>query len=100
LGLSYKSDLGHAYAVAGKRQEAIKILDELKELSSQRYIRPYGFAVLYAGLGENEQAFEWLNKALEDRDPFVSNLAVEPRLNPLRSNPRFNDLLRRVGLRQ
>jgi tetratricopeptide (TPR) repeat protein len=98
LGLSYKSDLGHAYAVAGRRQEAIKILDELKELSSQRYIRPYGFAILYTGLGENDRAFEWLNKALEDRDPFMSNLAVEPRFNPLRSDPRFTDLVRRIGL--
>jgi TolB-like protein/DNA-binding winged helix-turn-helix (wHTH) protein len=90
--------LGHAYAVAGKRAEAQQVLAGLKEAAQRRFISPYGIAVIYLGLGEKEQAFAWLNRAYEERDNWLNYLKVEPRLDPLRSDVRFADLLRRVGL--
>jgi serine/threonine-protein kinase len=93
------SALGHAYAVSGQTGEAMKILDQLQELSQQRYISPHEMAIIYAGLGEKEQAFAWLEKAYADRSwrlPYLNK--AEPRLDSLRSDPRFADLVRRVGL--
>ncbi len=90
--------LGHACAVSGNRGEAMKILEELSELSKQRYVAPYFMAVIHKSLGENDQAFEWLEKAYEERSNWLVFLKVEPRLDTLRADPRFQDLLRRVGL--
>jgi len=92
------ASLGHAYASARKIEEARKILAELTELSQQRRVSPYDFAVLYTALNDKEKAFEWLEKAYEERNEYTSFLAVEPRFEPLRSDPRFEDLLRRIGL--
>ena len=90
--------LGHAYAVAGKTAEARKILDGLHRLAEQRYVLPYGFAVIHVGLGEYDEALEWLEKAYEERNSWMPFIQVEPRLDPLRSDPRFQDLLRRMNL--
>ena len=90
--------LAHAYAASGNRGEATKLLEELKDLSKQRYISPYFIAIIYTGLGEKDQAFEWLEKAFEDRNDWLTHLKVNPQLDSLRSDPRFQDLLRRVGL--
>jgi len=90
--------LGHAYAVAGKRAEAKRTLDGLIETSQRRFVSPYGIALIYVGLGDKEQAFAWLNRAYDERDNWLNYLKVEPRLDPLRSDARFTDLLRRVGL--
>jgi tetratricopeptide (TPR) repeat protein len=90
--------LGHAYALSGERDKALKALDKLRELSKQRYISPYLMAVVYAGLGDKDQTFAWLDKAVQDRSDFLIWLKVEPLFDPLRSDPRFPDLLRRVGL--
>jgi TolB-like protein/DNA-binding winged helix-turn-helix (wHTH) protein/tetratricopeptide (TPR) repeat protein len=90
--------LGHAYAVAGKRAEAQRVLDRLKEASKHRFISPYGIALIYLGLGDKEQAFAWLDRAYDERDNWLNYLKVEPRLDPLRSDARFTALLRRVGL--
>jgi tetratricopeptide (TPR) repeat protein len=92
--------LGHTYAVAGRRGEALKILDELKEMSRQKYVSPYDLAVLYTGLGEKDQAIEQLSKAYEERAGWIINLKVEPLFDPLRSDPRFADLVRRLRLPQ
>jgi hypothetical protein len=70
----------------------------LKMAAERRYISPYSIAVIYLGLGDKEQAFAWLNRAYQERDNWLIYLNVEPRLDPLRSDPRFTDLLRRVGL--
>ncbi len=94
------ASLGHVYAVAGQRAEAQQLLDELREISKQSYINPYWIALIYVGLGEKEQAFAWLEKAYHERFFFLIWLKVEPRLDPLREDPRFQDLLRRVGLPQ
>ncbi len=90
--------LGHTYAAAGQRTEALKLLAEMKALSARQYIRPYGFGVLYTELGERDLAFEWLNRAVDEHDTFVSNLAAEQRFDSLRPDPRFALLLRRLGL--
>jgi TolB-like protein/DNA-binding winged helix-turn-helix (wHTH) protein/Tfp pilus assembly protein PilF len=92
------ADLGYAYAVAGKRSEALKVLDELKEQAKQRYVSPYEFAIIYMGLGEKDQAFEWLNKTYEENTYKLSFLRVNPQFDSLRADPRFADLLRRMKL--
>lgn len=91
--------LGHAYAVAGKRAEAQRVLDRLKAATKRRFISPYSIAVIYASLGDKERAVVWLNRAYEERDNWLIYLKVEPRLDPLRSDARFNDLLRRASLK-
>jgi serine/threonine-protein kinase len=90
--------LACAHAMAGRRDEALEILDELKKRSRQRYTSPGDFSIVYAALGEREQAFLWLEKAFDERDMWMSTLKVDPLFDPLRSDPRFQDLLRRVGL--
>jgi eukaryotic-like serine/threonine-protein kinase len=93
-----RAHLGHAYAVAGKANEARQILGELKERARQVYVSAYHIAVIHAGLGEPDQAFEWLEKAYEERAEFLVYLKADPRLDNLRADPRFPALLRRVGL--
>jgi len=90
--------LGHAYAKAGKAAEARQILDNLHRLAEKQYIQPYGFALIHVGLGENDAALRWLEKAYQDRNGWMPFLQVEPRFDPLRSDPRFQDLLRRMNL--
>jgi len=92
--------LGHAYALAGKRAEALKVLDELQGRARQKYVSPFFIALVYTGLGEKDQAFEWLEKAYEERHPYLILIKVEPVFDGLRSDPRFADLVRRVGLPQ
>ncbi len=97
-----KEDLAHVYALSGRRSDALKLLEELKEASEgESSVRAYDVAVVYAGLGEKEQALEWLEKeyhARHERPSDMVYLGVDPHLDPLRSDPRFKDLLRRVGL--
>jgi serine/threonine-protein kinase len=92
--------LGHTYAVSDKKDKAQKILDELKKLSKRRYVSPYSIATIYIGLGEKDQAFEWLQKAYDDRSVWLIHLhvKVDPRLDSLRSDPRFTELLKKMGL--
>jgi len=91
--------LGHAYAASGKKAEAQRILAELDQ-QKQRYVSPYTIATIYAGLGEKDQAFKWLEKAFEERDIWLMNLKVDPVLKNLRSDQRFANLLQRIGLTQ
>ena len=90
--------LGYAYATSGKRDEAMKVLDQLKDLSKQRYGSAFGIAMIHLGMGEKDQAFEWLEKAYQERSEGLSWLAVEPRLDSVRADPRMADLIKRVGL--
>jgi tetratricopeptide (TPR) repeat protein len=92
--------VGHAYGMAGKRDEALKILKELITLSRSKdvIIDPDLIAAVYIGLGEKDPAFEWLNKAIDYRSGDMPLLKSDPVYDPLRSDPRFADLLRRVGL--
>jgi serine/threonine protein kinase/tetratricopeptide (TPR) repeat protein len=93
------SSLGHAYALSGNRTEAQKMLDHLKELSAHTWVAPYNIAVIYAGLGEKDQAFAWLDRAYKDRSYYLAvYLTTDARMDSLRSDPRFGELQRRVGL--
>ena len=88
--------LGHAYARSGRQDEARKILAELNDMSKHAYVSPYDIAILYVGLGDKEHAFDELNQAYEDRAGWIINLNVEPIFDPLRSDPRFAELVRRM----
>jgi serine/threonine protein kinase/tetratricopeptide (TPR) repeat protein len=92
------AELGHVYAVSGQRAEAMKMLSELKDLSRHKYVAAFDIAVIHVGLGETDQAFQWLERSYAARERFLVNLMVEPVLDPLRSDPRFAELVRRVGL--
>jgi serine/threonine protein kinase/Tfp pilus assembly protein PilF len=92
------ASLGHIYAMAGRRDEAQKVLAELQAMSTQRYIPPYLIAKVYAGLGDKDQAFTWLERAFEDRYFLLVWLGSEPQFDSLRSDPRYTDLMRRIGL--
>lgn len=92
--------LGLTYAVAGRKDEAHKVLNELLELNKHRYVTPVAFINVYIGLGDKEQAFVWLEKAFQERSNYLVFLKVFPILDPLRSDARFADLVRRVGLQQ
>ncbi len=91
--------LGHAFAVASRKREARRVLARLHEISTERYVHPYMVALIYAGLGENDQAFDWLERAYSDRFWMMAFLKVDPRLDPLRQDPRFSDLLSRMGFK-
>jgi TolB-like protein/Flp pilus assembly protein TadD len=90
--------LAHAYAVSGRRAEARALLSELQRTESGRFVDPYYLAVVYAGLGEREQAFEQLDRAYRARDETLTWLKIDPRLDPLRADPRFADLLQSLRL--
>jgi serine/threonine protein kinase/Flp pilus assembly protein TadD len=92
--------LGHGYAAAGDRVEALKIIAGLKEDSRRLVVAPYDVALVYAGLGEKDQALAWLEKAYQVRSYFLYWLQIDPRLDGLRSDPRFQDLLRRMNFPQ
>ncbi|MGH9883355.1 MAG: tetratricopeptide repeat protein, partial [Pyrinomonadaceae bacterium] len=91
--------LGHAYAASGKTADAQRVLSELRDLESRRYVSPYTVAAIYARLGDKDQVFKWLEKAYEGRDVWLMNLKVDPAFSKLRSDRRFQDLLTRAGLR-
>jgi TolB-like protein/DNA-binding winged helix-turn-helix (wHTH) protein/Tfp pilus assembly protein PilF len=90
--------IGRSYAVLGKRDEAQKVIDELKERAKRGYVSASLIALIYAGLGEKDQTFAWLEKAYEDRDGWIPWINVDPRYDGIRSDPRFTDLVRRIGL--
>lgn len=92
--------LGLAYGLADRKAEANKVLDELLKLNKTRYVTPAALVNVYIGLGDKDKAFEWLEKAFQEKSNYVAYLKVFPIADPLRSDPRFSDLLRRVGLPQ
>jgi serine/threonine protein kinase/Tfp pilus assembly protein PilF len=92
--------LGWVYAVAGRRAEALKVAKEVEELSAHAYVDFYQVATIYAGLGEKDQAFRLLKKGYEQRSAGMLYLAIDPFWHGMRSDPRFTDMLRRIGLLQ
>jgi tetratricopeptide (TPR) repeat protein len=90
--------LGHAYGVSGDVVHANQVLNQLKELSKHRYVPAYDIAMVYLGLGEKEQAYRWLEQGFEERSAWMVYLNLDPRLDGLRADPRFQELVHRVGL--
>jgi DNA-binding winged helix-turn-helix (wHTH) protein/TolB-like protein/Flp pilus assembly protein TadD len=92
--------LGYTYAMAGRQAEARQILAEIERASKKRYVPPYSFMIIYTGLGEKDKALAWLEKALQGRDNTIAFIKVDHRLDLLRSDPRFAELLKDTGLPQ
>jgi len=95
--LEARGSLGHAYGKAGRKSDALRILEELTIESTSRYVSPYDLSIINLGLGEIETAIKWLVRACDEHAGWMIYLTVDPRLDPVRSDPRFKELLRRVG---
>ena len=94
------AQLGHIYAMAGRTDDARAVLRKLQTMAQRRYLSSYNFGVLYAALGETDEAFRYLSMAREDRGEWFAFAGVDPRLDPLRSDRRFTEVLRSVGLHE
>jgi len=90
--------LGYAYGISGRPSEARGVLDELEDFSRRHHVPPFSFALVHIGLGEKDQAFQWLEKSYAGHYPDMIRLKLNPTLDRLRSDPRFADLVRRVGI--
>lgn len=98
-GSRYVASLANAYSVAGSRKNALSLTKELRELAKRkRYVSPYGFALIEAGMGNIDSAFTWLDQAYQERAGALPFVKVDPRLGPLHSDPRFYNLLHRLDL--
>ena len=97
---NYLSFLGYTYGVWGKGNEARKILLQLNQLSKRKYVSPYEIGLVYIGLGEKDMAFDWLQKAVADRSIPLVRLKAGEEMASLRSDPRYAELLSRIGLPQ
>lgn len=90
--------LGYTYAVAGRKEEARAVIGELEAQAREKNVSPYRFALVYTGLGDKDLAFEWLNRGYDERDIMMIHVNVTPFSDSLRQDPRFEELLRRMGL--
>ena len=90
--------LGHLYAITGRKTEALDQIAQLRKLAEQQHVRSNYIALIYAGLGDKDQAFTWLEKGFAERGYQMTNIKLEPRFDVLHSDPRFKDLVRRLGL--
>jgi serine/threonine-protein kinase len=89
---------GHACAAAGGREEALKVVAELRDTSVRKYVSSYAVAAVYAGSGDTDLTLDWLEKAYEERGTWMIFLNVHPYFDFLRGEPRFQNLLRKIGL--
>src|SRR6266542_2294013 len=93
-----RAHIAHVLAISGKRSEALIELAKLQERAKRQYVPPYDIALIYVGLGENDKAFAWLEKAYDDHSTEMTYFKVDPLLAPLHSDPRYQNLLRRMKL--
>ncbi len=93
-----RAALAQTLATADRRKDALQILDDLTTLSKEKYVSPYFFAGIHVGLGEDDRAIEYLEKSYEEHSHWLIYLHIDPSMDRMRSNPRFQDLLRRIGL--
>lgn len=93
-----RAALAHTYGMSGRAKEALQVLDDLTKLAKHKYVAPHFLTGIHIGLGENECAIECLEKSYEEHSHWLIYLHIDPSMDVLRSNPRFQDLLRRVGL--
>ena len=96
--LAFEADLAWAYALAGEKEKAKQMLDQLLRISINTYVPPFHLAGICIGLRDNDCALEWLEKAYQQRSDQITYIGKDPRFDPLRNDPRFQDLLRRIGL--
>jgi tetratricopeptide (TPR) repeat protein len=89
--------LAYAYAAAGRRAEALKILAEQKTHARRGYVSPFNFAIIYTGLGDKDKAFEYLNKAVDEGSQVMPLFPKRPLFDGLHSDPRYTELLRRMN---
>ena len=94
----YIGSLGHAYAKAGELEAAREILEHLAKEAESRHVSAYHLAVTHGALGDVDEAMLWLERAYEEKSPWIGYLRVDPRVDPLRSDPRFSALLKKVNL--
>jgi tetratricopeptide (TPR) repeat protein len=94
----YLAQVGVAYASAGRKTEALRIIGQLQRISGERYVSPYGLAQIYAALNDKEQTLKWLQTAYDDQAVWISYLAVDPVFDRFHSDQRFQELLRRLAL--
>jgi tetratricopeptide (TPR) repeat protein len=97
---TYLSGLGCAYAASNKKQDALKIIEQLNERSKNRYVSAYNIALIYIVLGDKENSFKYLEKALSERDDWLQQIGMEPLWDPLRSDSRYKDILRKMNFPQ
>ncbi len=97
-GTAYYAELAAAYAVFGKKKEALRLLAEFQARAGREPVSAYDVAMIYAGLGDQEQALTWLEKSYANREARLVNVNAHPRFDALHSHPRFAELLRRIGL--
>jgi hypothetical protein len=95
--LNLLASLGHAQALFGQPVPARQVLAVLEDRSRESYVPSYYFAIVHTGLGERDRAFEWLERAYQERSTVLAYLRIDPRLAPLRSDPRYEELVRRLG---
>jgi TolB-like protein/Tfp pilus assembly protein PilF len=93
-------EIGYVHAALGERADALAVIQQLNERSAREHVDPVLTAYIYIALGDKDQAFVWLDKGYEERSGMMCWIGIEPRFDPLRSDPRFADLLRRMGLKQ
>ena len=102
--ISYDRDavawLGYAYGLMGRKEEARAVLANLHKMAAERYVPSYGFAIVHLGLGETDEAFEWLEKGAKEHDYWLAFVLIDPDLDPLRNDPRFDHLVQLVGIPQ
>jgi tetratricopeptide (TPR) repeat protein len=89
--------IGYVYGIQGKRQEALQVLSNLEARSKKEYVTAYAVALVHAALGDKDQAFAWLEKGVEERTHWLVWLKRDLRWEPIRSDPRFEALIKRVG---
>jgi|RhiMethySRZTD1v2_1073278.scaffolds.fasta_scaffold00038_18 serine/threonine protein kinase/tetratricopeptide (TPR) repeat protein len=94
---TYLADLGHGLAVAGRRADALNVLSELHEMSSHRFVASRGIAEIHLGLGEVDDAFVWLERGFQQRNGWLIHIRDNPRYDPVRQDPRYLDLVRRMN---
>jgi len=97
-GSDYLAGLGYVYAMAGRRAEALKTLDDLKRLAEKQYVPPYHFGWVYTGLGDKDKAIAFLQKTYDEHTQHVIDFKQVPMFDPLRTDVRFQELVQKVGL--
>ncbi|HTA60469.1 MAG TPA: winged helix-turn-helix domain-containing protein [Candidatus Baltobacteraceae bacterium] len=95
---SYMAELGVAYAVSGKKVETLSVINQLRKVARHSYVSSYGFAQIYAALGDKQNSINYLQSAYEEGAVWMQYLQVDPVLDSVRSQPRFQDLVRQMGL--